>query len=1222
MRSERARFLDRRERRANDESSPFSALGENGRGFDATAPSLHFKNQAKSNTIGHWFKPGINQMIIKKLELQGFKSFPDRTKIVFHTGITAIVGPNGTGKSNIVDAILWVLGGQRQKGLRGEKTEDIIFNGNAKKPPLGMADVTMALEHLEEEIAINHRAFRSGESEYRLNGKAARLKDIQDALWKQAVAEKEYFVIEQGSVGTILTTKPAEKRSLLEEAAGTAFYKDKKKEAQSKLASSEQNLIRLEDIISEVGRSKNSLQRQAQAAVRYRKLREKVRELTGLNYRRKLVQLEQRHREAFRLHGDTLAQEKDLAFRIKSAEKDLADRRREVWELEKAIKEGQEALYHLESQSNRTEAEKEREARRIELLQEKEKKAAQAAQELDQELSFLESEIAQRENARLELEQTLQQKQAEMTRAADDGRSVRESFSLLEKSIESLKSQQLQRLLELTEFRNENLKAEKEIELLARQETKWSDQLVEEKAPLQAREESLGLTENDLEMARRDASERERLTGELRNSLEEKRTAHERLEDRLEEAGKARDEDRYRLQALKKMEENLSGPASEEPIPETLGRLADLIEADVADAALIDALWKEEAGLSVVPALDYLRRAAERTLQGHFLLVSPQKEWTSPPPAPDDPSVLGYLKSRLRPSPKAQGLLGQLREAVIVRDIRSGIELWLRHPALNFVTPQGDLLLSSGLLRVGRREEGIFALEQEVRKLEDRLSRRDDELMPLAAGFEKNGQEIGQLQKDIAAATVLLEELGKKTHELEKKKITNDAERERIADTVALLEKELDLLRRDKQNLGLKRESLLQEIGRLTEEELSLEARIEAEERDFAASRGRNVEEEKRSIGLRADTALLEERLGHIAAQMKELTEREESTRKKILSFREEAGQSREEEAAALKAATSLETRNRDLDEEKTTKRTELTRKEADLLQKQTEAEALDKRLAELREELERKKEERVRWEIAKAEIDRDMVNLEETCWQELKKTLHEVKDEKPEIELTDAEIEEQLAEAEENLQRIKTVNLMAEEEYVGHKERYDFLVQQRDDLRQSIDATQEAIRKIDEESETRFLAALEEVNKNFEEVFTVLFKGGTAEVRLQDESNPRESGVEIIAQPPGKKVQNVALLSGGEKSLTSLAFLFALFRYRPTPFCILDEVDAALDDVNLARFLDLMKEIKKDTQFIIITHNYKTMEVADYIYGTTMAEPNITKLYSVKLKKQQVLIQ
>jgi chromosome segregation protein len=1150
-------------------------------------------------------------MIIKKLELQGFKSFPERTKVVFHPGITAIVGPNGTGKSNIVDAILWVLGGQRQKGMRGEKTEDIIFNGNTKKPPLGMADVTMALEHQEEEFAINHRAFRSGESEYRLNGKAVRLKDIQDALWKRAVAEKEYFVIEQGSVGTILTTKPAEKRALLEEAAGTAFYKDKKREAQSKLASSEQNLIRLEDIISEVGRSKNSLQRQAQAAVRYRKLREKVRELTGFNYRRKLAQLEHRHGEALRLHGDTLAQEKDLAFRIKSQEKDLADRRREIWELEKAIKEAQEALYQLESQSNRTEAEREKEARSLELLQDKEKEATRAAQELEEELSFLKSEIVQRENARVEIEQALQQKQAEIARAADEGRAVRESSSHLEQSIGTLKSQHIQRLLELTELRNENLKTEKEIEILARQEAKWGDQLSEERALLQAKGESLWLTESELDLARKETAEKERQVVGLRNSLEEKSEARRHLEARLEESKKAREEDRYRLQALKKMEENLSGPAPEEPIPEVLGRLADLIEADASDATLIDALWREEAGLAVIPALDYLRRAAEKTLPGRYLLVSPRREEPPPPPAPDAPGVLGYLKSRLRPSPKAQGLVKQLREAVIVNDIRAGIELWLQNPGLNFVTPQGDLLLCSGLLRVGRREEGLFSLEQEVRKLEERLSRRDDKIMPIGVDLEKNGREIEQLQKDISSADILLEDLGKKIHDLEKKKIADEAEREKVAGTVALLEKELGLLLRDKQDLALKRESFLQDIGRLAEEERALESRIEAEERDFAASRGRDIEEEKRSIGLRADTALLEERHGHIAAQKQELSERIESTRKKVASFREEAERSREEAASAREAAASLEARTRQLDEEKTSRRAELTQKEADLFQKQGDAEALDKKLAEGREDLERKKEERVRWEIAKAEIDRDMVNLEETCWQELKKTLHEVKDEKPEIELSDAEIEEQLAEAEESLQRIKTVNLMAEEEYISHKERYDFLVQQRDDLRQSIDSTMEAIRKIDEESEVRFLEALREVDKSFSEVFTLLFKGGSAEVRLQDESNPQESGVEIIA-----------LLSGGEKSLTGLAFLFALFRYRPTPFCILDEVDAALDDVNLARFLDLMKEIKKDTQFIIITHNYKTMEVADYIYGTTMAEPNITKLYSVKLERQQELIQ
>ena len=281
------------------------------------------------------------------------------------------------------------------------------------------------------------------------------------------------------------------------------------------------------------------------------------------------------------------------------------------------------------------------------------------------------------------------------------------------------------------------------------------------------------------------------------------------------------------------------------------------------------------------------------------------------------------------------------------------------------------------------------------------------------------------------------------------------------------------------------------------------------------------------------------------------------------------------------------------------------------------EAAAAEEALAGLRDEYERKKDERMKWEVRKAEIDRDLVNLEEACWQELKKSLAEVKTDPADVEPPEGDIEAALEEAQEKIQRIGAVNLMAEEEYLAQKERHDFLVQQRTDLRDSIAQTKEAIRQIDEESRSRFLTALADVNRYFQELFVALFKGGAAEVKLLDENDPLESGIEVVAQPPGKKVQNMGLLSGGEKSLTSLAFLFALFRYKPTPFCILDEVDAALDETNLLRFLDLMKAIKSDTQFIIITHNYRTMEVADYIYGTTMEEPNVTKVFSMKLEKR-----
>jgi chromosome segregation protein len=1126
-------------------------------------------------------------MIIKKLELQGFKSFPERTKIIFHSGITAVVGPNGTGKSNIVDAILWVLGGQRHKGLRGEKIEDIIFNGNAKKPAVGMADVSLALEHQDEEILINHRVFRSGESEYRLNGKTARLKDIQDTLWKRAVAEKEYFVIEQGGIGSLLTAKPSEKRLLVEEAAGTAFYKDKKKEAQSKLMSSEQNLVRLEDIISEVSRAKNSLQRQAQAAARYRKLREKFRELTGFNFRRKLEQLEIRHGEAARQHGDCLVREKDLTLQIKSEERELAERRREIWELETAIKDRQDAMFGLESKLNRTRADGERESRRIELLAEKMNRDAAAAAELSRELSALEADMAVRQKSFSEQEMALNEKRAEIERATVANQAGEEGAVSQARAIEDLKSRQLTKLSELTELRNDIAKAEKELELSARQEAKSAAQLERERALLKSSEESLSEIAARLAEALRTKSEKERTAAALRLEIEKRQAGVSENGRRLEEAKRALAEEQYKVLALKKIEDSRKGTAVLTHVPEALGRLADLVDSDPEYAALVDALWKEEAEAAVIPAGDFLKRVAEQELLGRYLLVPPLQEGEVSSPEIHDAEVLGRLKSRLRPNSKIQDYFPRLRDAYIVRDVQTAVQLWLRFPDANFITQNGDLLLSSGLLRLGRGEEGIFALGQEIRKSEEQIRRWEEKIAPLTLELETLIREKQQLEQDSSRETALAGEIEARLYGYEKEKIAAESEVARIRGAVAVLSQEIEILREEKASLLRGKESLDQKLLASEGEEKSLRDKITSEEKVFLAQQGKTIEDEKRFIGLRADAALIEERYNNLGRQVRELLERKELAQKKNSSFEEEIRQAAAEQDEARRAKDLLEAGTRSLEEEKKLKQADLAEKQSTLQAKHAEEQERDRTLAGLREELEKRKEERVRWEIIKAEIDRDMVNLEETCWQELKKTLHEVKAERPEVEISDAEIEDQLAQTEEDLQKYKSVNLMAEEE-----------------------------------SKSQFMTALTEINKYFQEVFTQLFKGGSAEVKLLDESQPLESGVEIIAQPPGKKVQNITLLSGGEKSLTSLSFLFALFRYKPTPFCILDEVDAALDDVNLARFLDLMKNIKSDTQFIIITHNYKTMEVADYIYGTTMAEPNITNLYSVKLEKQQELIQ
>jgi chromosome segregation protein len=443
------------------------------------------------------------------------------------------------------------------------------------------------------------------------------------------------------------------------------------------------------------------------------------------------------------------------------------------------------------------------------------------------------------------------------------------------------------------------------------------------------------------------------------------------------------------------------------------------------------------------------------------------------------------------------------------------------------------------------------------------------------------------------------------------------AEKEKHKNDQAIFGHELEVLAMDKRVFTEKLEFQAKIIRDLEEQETTLKNRAEAEEKEFSLHRENTNQEANKILELRRVTDVLQEKIRNLQSLVKNFGVRKESTTAKIKSLQEEVRNSEEEEARLKSLVIELGEKAKKQEQEKAQLGVLLAQNEVRLEELKQGLAGAEAGLKKIREDYEGQKDERMKWEIRKAENDRDLVNLEETCWQELKKTLQELKAEAPPAEEPEGDVETELEEAKEKLLKYGSVNLMAEEEYLAQKERYDFLVKQKTDLKESIAQTKEAILKIDEESRLRFLAALAEINKNFQDLFSMLFKGGTAELKLLDEANPLESGVDVVAQPPGKKVQNMGLLSGGEKSLTSLAFLFALFRYKPTPFCILDEVDAALDEVNLARFLDLMKQIKSETQFIIITHNYKTMEVADYIYGTTMEEPNVTKIFSMKFEKK-----
>lgn len=1223
-------------------------------------------------------------MIIKKLELQGFKSFAERTKIAFHPGITAIVGPNGTGKSNLVDAMLWSLGGHRQNVVRGERTDEVIFSGNSKRPALSMADSVLTLASEDEEMVLSHRAFRSGDNEYRMNGKTVRLKDIQDELWKHAIGEKEYFVIKQGSIGNFVTSKPNEKRLFIEEAAGTAFYKDKKRQAQSKLDSTEQNLIRLDDIIIEVEKAKNSLQRQARAANRYRRLRERIRELTSHHYQRKLAVLEKAQQEASSLYEAAVARETDATSRLRTDEKDAATRRNDLWTLEKVLKDGQEELYGLKSRAARFESDIDRESKRVEFFEEKKTRAEADRDELLEDVLFLTKEIEELKSRLADFEGSLEASRAQATLSETALAAAREGRIAAGRGVEQVRAGYLQALQALTEAKNEGVRTDKELELLVRQEEKLASQLGDQDAFLKENAERTAALERGIAEARTAREELISRAEDVKTALGTAKSAVDESRGRLEALRSRREESAYHLQALRKIDEK-AREESPADVPGGLGILADLIRTSPENAVLFDAFWREGARARVVPAEEFLH-GLPAGLRGSYLLVPAAARPAVPADVLGRPGVVGQLKSLIEPDERLRGRLAGLEDAVIVRDVEEAVRAWIDHPDLNFLTPAGDLMLSSGLLKLGEKAGGAVALASEIRRLEEELGRLEAESLPVAAEIEARAKTVDGLEADLAAVREDLERTERVLQDREREQRYGLGDGEKIRMTQSILGRELEVLRGEKGRLEEALRAAGEGLTLRETEALALRERIEGEELALATLVSGEAALERRFFETKSGLDLVQEKMNGLGDQIRSAEKRKEAAAAKIQALEADIRQSDEDKARLREEIAALRQSASALAEERAGAETGLEGTEAELERARQALGSSETTVQKSREEEEAAKNERVRHEIRKAEVERDLVNLDEMCWQELKKTLAELRAEgraaetagvpspaaaaseadaeemvedeteengeseeavpagtaepaaeagageaesvaikprrtmkkwRPLAEMTDEDVEKELEETREALNRFKAVNLMAEEEFVEQKKRFDFLTEQRQDLRDSITSTVEAIKKIDEESKDQFLKALEQVNKNFADLFTALFNGGNAEVKLIEPDNPLESGVEIVAQPPGKRVQNLSLLSGGEKSLTSLAFLFALFRYRPSPFCFLDEVDAALDDVNLARFLDLLKTIKHQTQFIIITHNYKTMEVADYIYGTTMAEPNMTRLLSVKLERK-----
>jgi chromosome segregation protein len=1206
---------------------------------------------------------------LKRVEVQGFKSFVDKTEMRFNgSGIAAIVGPNGCGKSNLSDAISWVLGEQSAKSLRGTRMEDVIFAGTRDRKPLGMASVTMTLvdpsaqtnadlhalqnghtngingnghlDHKPSEVTITRRLFRSGESEYLIDGKHARLRDIQDLFIGTGLGPESYAIIEQGRIGQILSNKPQDRRAIIEEAAGVGRFKAKKRLAEAKLEGAKQNLARVFDILEEVTRQVNSLKRQASKARRYEELKTEMtahlrKALTGryrmlerdaaktaldLNlasseFRNLSNQVAEREREHVELQETCYRNDAELT----AARKKLADLQLEQERTRGKLDLQAKQIGGIEERLAQGDAETEESEKRLADLQQQLEIHLQAVAELEAQTESARQRLAEKTAEREKLQSALQDR----TRTLETGR---QNVLRLLGEAAALKNQLTQIGEYLSAVDRDSVRAQKEeqtsladLERLSAIKTELSQKMAARQMQLESTADRRRRLEEELAGHKAGAAEARSALDQLRTEASHLKARRESLEQILSHRAYTTESVKQLFTAIERAEAQDFHPA---------GVLADFIEVDAAYEKAVEEFLHEELEYVVVQnwseaehGIDILR--ADCDGRATFLVhPEPQERSAAAEELNGAQGVLGQLSDHLRftngfaQAPRQ--LLPRLAHCFLAADRGAAQSLAIQYPDSFFLLPDGVSYHGHAVSGGKKTGSGPLALKRELRELMSEAGAKEK-------AVEETAVRLAELERQIAGLNEDLESLRALQQNQEKEALALDHEHRKLAEEFArnqsrlsVARLELERLRQEGDRARSQRERDQQQLdekeaARSIEEQVLEQSRQDLEE--LQAEAHKLIEEHG---ALRADLAGFEERqrseratearhrgeIAEIAARKQEITaemERLGIQRARLLADNIELDRRAGELLAEIRAAEEAVAQ---LAAQETTLRTNLA--------------ALEEALRQLRVDVQTAQEKRSQIELELVKKQAELKYLDETSRKELNAPIEEFAAAEETV-LDEAGLEQ----AEQKYQEVKAriealgpVNPQALEEFQEAQQRYEFLNTQRQDLLDSIRDTEKAIHEIDVESRKRFTEAFEAVNAHFREIFRTLFGGGTGEMRLTDESNIAESGIDIVASPPGKKLQNVLLLSGGEKSLTAMALLMAVFHYQPSPFCILDEVDAPLDEPNVERLNRLLKDMSGHTQFIVITHAKRTMEAAQALYGVTMQEPGVSKLVSVRFEQ------
>jgi chromosome segregation protein len=1233
---------------------------------------------------------------LKSLELHGFKSFVDKTTVRFQPGITAVVGPNGCGKSNVVDAMRWVMGEQSPRRLRGKGMEDVIFAGSEARAPVGMAEVVLSFDNSDgsappayaafSEIQISRRLYRSGESEYLLNKAPARLRDIHDFFRDTGIGTKGYTIVEQGRIAEIVSAQAEERRTLIEEAAGIGKYKARRREAESKIGSTEQNLLRVTDVLGEIRRQISSIERQARKAARYKRLRETLRVLElslAADERRELASaLERASGELGELRDQQTALETQVAER----ELAVQAKRLELTECERVLTQGSESLLGLRSEIKECEGlidygRREREslaeltaARRSELERLREQRVAQQGEETE-----LADELQQ-------VERAVETEQAALAAAETSAREAREALTVLEGEREASNGR-------LVEVLTAIARAEDRLAAVEDRSAKLDSRMRAADEGLEVGQSEAARVDREQEALeeglRNLLAERDRLMGLLRDALDAHAKAVEREGQTAERLRRSREQGEGRRARLESFREVLQ--RREDVADGTRRLLADdgesrrrfglrgLVrdaldvdrEVELAVAAVLaersEAVVVERAE-GAVNALAALRNEGG----GRAVFVAP------PPPAADDAGFVPLgepLARRVQPRPGFDALARALFHGVnLVDDLAEVVRVYGsgRVPA-TFVTPAGDVLTPDGVIRGGSGGSGgtiarvreVRDLEQEVAQLEARvaaeqadqreaqakLAQASDELENLRNRHHTAALAVANHEKDLERTRERVKALGEAHEGRVSERGGILAELESLASERVRLEESLTSLRQDRgegqrglDGLGLRLGSGSREAQRL--ETAATELRVEhagrserrdrlrtAHERAGEAIRGTSDWIQRREQEITAAEARREELAGSIekARETLELRLRDEEAARAGHDEKREAFETASTAVNELEEALRVH-RTQVSDCREAVSQHELRLREGEMKRDHLDASIREKWDVDLEGwqppsvdvEPEPEKAESAETEaeaaaepteasgVAQAPETDDPGEGEEEPAPDAGR---EARANAALALLSVPERREQLEAVRKKLQGLGDVNLGAIEEHEELKERFRFLTEQKADLETTLASLRDAIARINRTSRRRFRETFEAVSKRFSENFPRLFRGGRASLALTESEDVLEAGIEIMASPPGKRLQNVNLLSGGEKTLTAIALLVAVFQVRPSPFFLLDEVDAALDDANVGRFNEMVTELAGDSQFVLITHNKRTIEVADVLYGVTMERKGVSKLVAVEMR-------